>query len=103
MAPSSHHIRAVYKSELSETRLEPMVALRISLPGDIARAASPEGLPAPDALEQILCEHMQALRVARIDAARERLAQAPVPPMTAEEIQAEIDAYRAEQRLAAGY
>lgn len=77
--------------------LSPAAANRES-GGQIARAATREGLPAPDALEQILRERLRALRLARLDAARRRLAQAPGPPMTAEEIQAEIEAYRAEQQ-----
>jgi hypothetical protein len=47
----------------------------------------------------------EALRNRRIDklaAARATLASNPLPPMTSEEIQAEIEAYRAEQRHAAG-
>lgn len=79
-----------------------MTKLQISLPGDIARAASREGLLAPEALEQILREQLRARRLTRLDEARGRLEQAPLPAMTAEEIQAEIDAYRAEQRTAAG-
>jgi hypothetical protein len=39
---------------------------------------------------------------ARFAKAREVLAARPLAPMTPEEIQAEIDAYRAEQRRAAG-
>jgi hypothetical protein len=79
-----------------------MTSLEISLPDDIAQAAAREGLLAPEALEQLLRERLRTLRVARLDAARARLDGAPVAPMTAEEIQAEIDAYRAEQRRAAG-
>jgi len=79
-----------------------MTNLQISLPDDIAREAAREGLLSPDALEQLLRERLRALRLARFDVARARLAQAPSVPMTAEEIQAEIDDYRAEQRRAAG-
>lgn len=41
-------------------------------------------------------------RIKRMDQARERLAAQPLPPMTPEEIQAEIDAYQSESRRAAG-
>lgn len=76
--------------------------LRISLPDDVAQSALAEGLLAPQALKQLLRERLRELRLARLDAARERLAEKPPAPMTAEEIQAEIDAYRAEQRRTAG-
>ncbi|WP_058556666.1 hypothetical protein [Thiohalocapsa sp. ML1] len=79
-----------------------MTDLQISLPDDVARSARAEGLLDPEALEQLLRERLRELRLARLDAARERLAATPPAPMTAEEIQAEIDAYRAEQRRAAG-
>jgi hypothetical protein len=75
-----------------------MTSLQISLPDEVAQSALKEGLLAPEALERLLRE----LRLARLDAARQRLAEAPLAPMTAEEVQVEIDAYRAEQRRAAG-
>jgi len=79
-----------------------MTNLEISLPDDVVQAAKNEGLLSPDALEQMLRERLRALRLARLDEARDRLAEAPLPAMTAEEIQAEIESYRAEQRLEAG-
>jgi len=41
-------------------------------------------------------------RLEGLSKAREKLAANPLPPMTPEEIEAEIDAYRAEVRRAAG-
>jgi hypothetical protein len=79
-----------------------MTSLQISLPDEVAQSALKEGLLAPEALERLLRERLRELRLARLDAARQRLAEAPLAPMTAEEVQAEIDAYRAEQRRAAG-
>ena len=38
----------------------------------------------------------------RLKAAQERLAADPLPPMSVDEVNAEIEAYRAEQRRAAG-
>ena len=38
----------------------------------------------------------------RLNAAQERLATDPLPPMSVDEVNAEIEAYRAEQRRAAG-
>jgi hypothetical protein len=79
-----------------------MTNLQISLPDDVAQAAKQAGLLTPDALEQMLRERLRTLQLARLDEARDRLAKAPPPAMTAEEIQAEIDSYRAERRIAAG-
>jgi hypothetical protein len=79
-----------------------MTNLQISLPDDLARSALEEGLLAPEALEKLLRDRLRELRLARMDAARRQLAETPLAPMTAEELQAELDAYRAEQRRAAG-
>ena len=79
-----------------------MTNIQLSLSDDIARAAAQEGLLTPEALELLLRERLRSLRLARLDAARGRLADPPAAPMTIEEIQAEIDAYRAEQRRAGG-
>ena len=50
----------------------------------------------------MLREALRVKRVKKLAAAREVLAVNPLPPLTPEEIQAEIDAYRAEVRRAAG-
>ncbi|MBK6727209.1 MAG: hypothetical protein IPG63_08130 [Xanthomonadales bacterium] len=47
-------------------------------------------------------QRLCAERIERLQAARAKLATAPLEPMTPEEIQAEIKAYRAEQRHATG-
>jgi hypothetical protein len=79
-----------------------MTHLEISLPDDLAREAAREGLLEPEPLERLLRERLRALRLARLAKARARLGDALPAAMTTEEIQAEIDAYRAEQRRAAG-
>jgi hypothetical protein len=81
-----------------------MTHLEIRLRDDLAREADHEGLLEPQPLEQLLRERLRALRLARLAEARARArVDDTLPaPMTAEEIQAEIDAYRAEQRGAPG-
>jgi hypothetical protein len=79
-----------------------MTNLEISLPDDLAREAAREGLLESAPLEQLLRERLRALRLARLVKARAPLADASPVPMTPEEVQAEIDAYRAEQRRAVG-
>jgi len=79
-----------------------MTTLELKLPDQLAREAQAAGLLAPEELERMVREALRLRRVQKLAQAREKLAAQPLPPMTAEEIQAEIDAYRAESRRAAG-
>ena len=56
----------------------------------------------PDQIETILRERLAASRIDRLKAVQATLATEPFPAMTSDEIRGEIDAYRAEQRRAAG-
>jgi hypothetical protein len=67
-----------------------------------ARAeAKKAGLLEPEALQRLVREALLARRVESLAEAREVLAANPLPPVTPEEIQAEIDAFRADVRRAA--
>lgn len=77
------------------------VAVEIELPDTLATQAKKAGLLEPEALERMVREALLARRVEVLDQAREALAANPLPPMTPEELQAEIDAYRADVRRAA--
>lgn len=55
-----------------------------------------------DFVEFLSAKEKRRDAAARFAKARKVLAARPLAPMTPEEIQAEIDAYRAEQRRAAG-
>ncbi|OGA67669.1 MAG: hypothetical protein A3G81_11030 [Betaproteobacteria bacterium RIFCSPLOWO2_12_FULL_65_14] len=79
-----------------------MTTLEVDLPESLAKEARAAGLLAPEALGRLLREALRAKRVQRLGAVREKLAAEPLPPMTPEEIQAEIDAYRAQLRRASG-
>lgn len=79
-----------------------MTTLELRLPDQLAREAQTAGLLTPEELERMVREALRLQRVQKLAQAREKLAAQPLPPMTAEEIQAEIDAYRAESRRAAG-
>lgn len=79
-----------------------MTTVQITLPDELAREAAKAGLLAPEKIELILRERLNAERIERMKAARATLAAKPLAPMTPEEISAEIDAYRTEQRRAAG-
>ncbi len=76
------------------------VNVAIELPDALATQAKNAGLLEPQALERMLREALLAKRVEGLVEARDVLAANPLPPMTSEEIQAEIDAYRAEVRRA---
>lgn len=77
------------------------VNVEIELPDTLATQAKKAGLLEPEALERMVREALLARRVEGLVQARDVLAANPLPPMTPEEIQAEIDAYRAEVRRAA--
>jgi len=68
----------------------------------LAREAADAGLLAPEAIERILRDRLRALRIDRMKAARAILDADPLPPMTQEEINAEIEAVRSEQRRPSG-
>ena len=76
--------------------------VKLELPESLAKEARQAGLLAPEELERLVRDALRAKRVERLSKAREKLAAEPLPPMTPEEIQAEIDAYRAAVRRASG-
>jgi len=75
-----------------------MTTVQIELPEELAKEAKAAGLLVPEALETMLREAMRKRAVDRLFHAMDRMAQTDVPPMTEAEIQAEIDAVRAERR-----
>ncbi len=79
-----------------------MTTVQISLPEPLAEEAAKAGLLEADKIEALLREQLRVQRLSRLRSAREVLAANPLPPMTAGEIQAEIDAYRSGQRRAPG-
>jgi hypothetical protein len=78
-----------------------MTTIKIELPDATAQAAQAAGLLTPQAIERLLSDAMRNRSLELLDAAREKLATDPLPPMSGEEIQAEIEAYRANKRAAA--
>ena len=76
--------------------------VKLNLPDGLANEARQAGLLTPEELERLLREALRARRVERLTAVRETLAANPLPPMTSEEIQSEIDDYRAQVRRASG-
>jgi len=76
-----------------------MTTVQITLPDQLARDAQAAGLLSAEAIEQLLREAIERrAAVDRLFGAMDRLAAAKLPEMTMEEIQAEVDAVRAERR-----
>ena len=72
--------------------------LKLNLPDRLAQDAAQMGLLNPDSLQTLLREAVRSRRIAQLALARQRVAEAGIVPISLEEIQAEVDAYRAEQR-----
>jgi hypothetical protein len=76
--------------------------LTLHLPDQLARDAKAAGLLTEQELERLVREALHARSLERLDAAMAKLAADPLPPISESEIQAEIEAYRAEKRAASG-
>jgi len=80
-----------------------MTELKLTLPDRLAREAREAGLLSPKAIKTLLREAMRRRAAAReFLAVADRVAAAGVAPMTAKEIQAEVDAVRKARRRRRG-
>ena len=79
-----------------------MTTVRVTLPDDLAKDLMEAGLLEPKVIEAILRDRLHAERIANLGKLRAALRADPIQPMTNDEINAEIETYRAEQRLPAG-
>ena len=68
--------------------------LKLDLPDRLAQDAAQMGLLEPDKLQSLLREAVRNRRIAQLAEARARVAAAGIAPMSMEEIQSEVDAYR---------
>ncbi|MDE2256828.1 MAG: hypothetical protein KGK05_03580 [Xanthomonadaceae bacterium] len=75
-----------------------MTTVQITLPDALAQEAAQAGLLAADKIEALLRQRLRTERIERMQTVRAKLGEDPLPQMTPEEIQAQIAAYRAEQR-----
>jgi len=66
----------------------------LSLPEPLAGEAEEAGLLTPEVLERLLREEIRRRRIDRLFAAADRLAAQGEPPLTPEEVEAEIEATR---------
>jgi len=76
--------------------------VQINLSDQLAQEAQRAGLLSETAIERLLRAALRSDSIERLARAREQLAANPLPPMSPEEIQAEIDAYRAGSCRAVG-
>ncbi len=74
--------------------------VKLDLPESLAKEAQQAGLLAPKEIEKLLREEIRRRAVGELFEAMDRMAAAEGPPMTEDEIQAEIDAVRAARRAA---
>jgi hypothetical protein len=79
-----------------------VATVRITLPDDLARDLTESGLLEPQVIESILRDGLRATQRADLATIRAAVQANPSEPMTNDEINEEIAAYRAEQRRAAG-
>ncbi|MBI5911405.1 MAG: hypothetical protein HY848_15820 [Betaproteobacteria bacterium] len=75
-----------------------MTELKLSLPDNLAKEAAQAGLLSDAEIEKLLREEIRRRATNELFEAMDRMAAVEGPPMTEEEIQAEIDAVRAARR-----
>jgi hypothetical protein len=72
--------------------------IKLELPESLAREATRMGLLEPGSLQALVSEAVRKRRMEPLAEARRRIAAAGIQPLTMEEIQAEVEAERAERR-----
>lgn len=72
--------------------------ITVTLPDELAEQADSLGLLTPEALAALIAAEVRQRRTAKLFGMMDQLAATDEPPMTPEEIEAEIDAARAERK-----
>lgn len=75
-----------------------MTTVTLNLPDMLAAEANAAGLLSPEAIEQMLRENLRSKAIDGLFTAADKLAAADFPPMTMEEVQAEVNAVRAARK-----
>jgi hypothetical protein len=73
-------------------------ALTVTLPDDLATDAERLGVLRPEDLEELIRAEVRRRAAGRLLETIDRITAANIPPMSPEEIEAEIEAARAERR-----
>jgi hypothetical protein len=79
-----------------------VTTVRITLPDDLPQELATAGLLEPRIIKAMLRDRLRAKHLANFAKMRAVLKADPIQPMTNDEINAEIHAYRAEQRHGSG-
>jgi len=79
-----------------------MTELTLKLPDELARQIRAAGLLDEAAVEKVFRDALRRQAVGELFAALDEIEAAKLPPMTEAEVQAEIDAARAERRARTG-
>ncbi len=79
-----------------------MTEVTVKLPDELAAQAKAAGLLQGETLEKVVREALRRKAANELFEALDEIEAAKLPPMTEEEIQAEIDAARAERRARSG-
>jgi len=74
--------------------------LKLLLPDSLAQEAEEAGLLSPEAIERLLRSELRKRRTEQLFEAADRLAALELEPLTMEEVEAEIQAARAEKSAA---
>ncbi|NTV62835.1 MAG: hypothetical protein HGA65_04775 [Oscillochloris sp.] len=75
------------------------IEIKLTLPDNLAREAEARGLLTPKALQQLIDAEVERRRkVDRLFTTLDQLATVDIPPLSDEELNAEIKAARAERR-----
>jgi hypothetical protein len=75
-----------------------MTKIQIELPDAVAKAAEDAGLLSSGAIQELLEDAMRRQAGRRLLEVADRIHAAGIPPMSMEEIDAEVKAYRTERR-----
>lgn len=75
-----------------------MATVRIEISEQLAEQARKAGLLAPEKLEEMLRAQLRREAGERLTAAMDRMHSVDEPPLTAEELRAELEAVRAETK-----
>jgi hypothetical protein len=75
-----------------------MTTITMTLPDALAEEARTAGLLTPEAVEAMLRDRLRQQRVDELFTAMDRMAAVSEPPMTEQEIQAEVEAVRTQRR-----
>ena len=75
-----------------------MTTIQLELPDQLAESIRRKGLLHPDGLREMLQDALRIKSNAFFRDVADQVERAGIPPMSEEEIQAEIDAMRAEKR-----